>query len=62
MPSVLHMRGRAALVNWRWQRKLRAWRRADFLARAEAESMRRLGRHLTREEKERVVRRYPADL
>ena len=62
MPSVLHMRCRATLVDWRWQRKLRAWRRAEFLARAEAESMRRLGRRLTREEKERVLRRHPADL
>ena len=62
MPSVLHMRGRAALDDWRWQRKLRACRRAEFLARAEAESMRRVGRTLTREEKERVLRRHPADL
>jgi hypothetical protein len=62
MPSVLHLRCRATLVDWRWQRKLRAWRRAEFVARAEAESMRRLGRRLTREEKERVLRRHPADL
>lgn len=62
MPSVLHMRCRATLVDSRWQRKLRAWRRAEFVARAEAESMRRLGRRLTREEKERVLRRHPADL
>jgi hypothetical protein len=62
MPGVLHMRDPAALDDWRWQRKLRAWRRAEFLARAEADSMRRTGRPLTREEKERVLRRHPADL
>ena len=61
MPSVLHMTSPAALDDWRWQRKLRAWRRAEFLARAEAESMRRVGRPLTREEKERALRRHPAD-
>jgi hypothetical protein len=25
MPSVLHLTGRATFVDWRWQRKLRAW-------------------------------------
>jgi hypothetical protein len=55
-------KGRALLVDWRWQRRLRAWRRAEFMARAEAESMRTSGRPLTREEMERVLRRHPADL
>ena len=60
MSGVLHLRSQASIDPWRWQRKLRAWRRAEYLARAEAESMRRVGRPLTREEKERVLRRYPA--
>jgi hypothetical protein len=59
---MTHKNGRALLVDWRWQRRLRAWRRAEFLARAEAESMRRVGRPLTREETERVLRRHPADI
>jgi len=33
--------------------------RAEFIAGAEEESRRRLGRGLTREELERVLRRYP---
>ena len=53
--------GRSALFDWRWQRRLRAWRRAEFMARAQAESMRSLGRPLTREEMERVLHRHPAD-
>jgi hypothetical protein len=36
--------------------------RAEFLAGAEEQSRRRLGRGLTREEVERVTRRYPGDL
>ena len=55
-------KGRDALVDWRWRRHLRAWRRAEFMARAEAESMRSLGRPLTRDEMMRVLRRYPGDL
>lgn len=63
MSGVMTSRkGRATLVDWRWQRRLRAWRRAEFLAKADAESMRRLGRPLTREERERVFHRYPGDL
>ncbi len=63
MSSVMtSKKGRAALVDWRWRRRLRAWRRAEFMAAAEAESLRRLGRSLTREELERVFRRYPGDL
>jgi hypothetical protein len=36
--------------------------RAAFLAGAEEDSRRRLGRALTREELERVLRRFPGDL
>ena len=36
--------------------------RAAFLAGAEEDSRRRLGRGLTREELERVLRRYPGDI
>ena len=53
-------KARAVLNDWRWRRRLRAWRRAEFMAAAEAEAVRRLGRPLTREEMERVLRRYPA--
>jgi hypothetical protein len=31
-----------ALNDWRWQRRARKWRRADYVAHAEAESSRRL--------------------
>ena len=53
---------RAALDDWRWRRRMRAWRRADFVARAEAVSRRQLGRGLTAGELERVLRRYRRDL
>ena len=49
---------RAALDDWRWRRRMRAWRRADFVARAEEVSRRQLGRGLTPEEREGVLRRY----
>ena len=52
---------RAALNDWRWERLLRKWRRADLEAVAEAESMRSLGRPLTRDEMRRVFRRYSRD-
>lgn len=52
---------RAALHDWRWRRRLRELRRADFVAGAEAESMRCLGRSLTPVELERVLRRYSRD-
>lgn len=52
---------RAALNDWRWRRRLRELRRADFVAGAEAASMRRLGRPLTPVELERVLRRYTRD-
>jgi hypothetical protein len=59
MSSVMiSMKPRAALLDWRWQRRFRAWRRAEFEDRAEAESMRSLGRPLTRDEMMRVSRRY----
>jgi hypothetical protein len=63
--GVAVMRGktvRAALDDWRWRRRMRAKRRADFVARAEEVSPRQLGRGLTAEELERVLRRYPRDL
>jgi hypothetical protein len=41
--------------------RLRAEFRAEFIAGAEEDSRRRLGRGLTREELERVLRRYPGD-
>lgn len=53
---------RAALNDWRWRRRLRKWRRADFVAGAEAESMRRTGRPLTPADLERVLRRYSRDV
>lgn len=52
---------RAALNDWRWRRRLRDLRRADFVTGAEEDSRRRLGRGLTTEELERVLRRYPGD-
>ena len=54
-------KARAVLNDWRWRRRQRAWRRAEFMAAAEAEAMRR-GRPLTREELERVLRRYPGEI
>ena len=63
MSSVMtSKKGRAALVDWRWRRRLQAWRRAEFEARAEAESMRSLGRPMTRDEMKRVFRRYSEHL
>lgn len=60
MSSVMtSKKPRAALVDWRLERRLRAWRRAEFEASAEAESMRSLGRSLTRDELKRLLRRYP---
>ena len=53
---------RAVLNDWRWRRRQRAWRRAEFMAAAEAEAMRHLGRPLTREEMERVLRRCPGEI
>ena len=52
---------RAALDDWRGRRRMRAWRRADFVARAEEVSRRQLGRDLTAEEREGVLRRYRGD-
>jgi len=51
-----------APIDWRWRRRLRAWRRAEFEARAEAESMRTLGRPLTRDELKRVLDRHSGNL
>jgi len=36
--------------------------RAEFIAGAEEDSQRRLGRSLTKEELQRVLRRYPGDV
>jgi hypothetical protein len=41
---------------------MRAWRRGDFVAMAEEVSRRQLGRGLTAEELERVLRRYRGEL
>jgi len=43
------------------QRRLNERLREAFLAGTEEDSRRRLGRGLTREELERVLRRYPGD-
>ena len=52
----------AAILEWSWRRRLQAWRRAEFEGRVEAESMRSLGRPPTRDERMRVLRRYPASV
>jgi hypothetical protein len=44
-----------------WQRKMNLRLRAEFIAGAEEDSHRRLGRGLTKEELEGVLRRYPGD-
>jgi hypothetical protein len=44
------------------RRQLNERLRASFIAGAEEESHRRLGRGLTREELDRVLRRYPGDI
>jgi hypothetical protein len=59
--GVTTLRGRsvkAALDDWRWRRRMRAWRRSDFVAMAEEVSRRQLGRGLTSDELERVLRRH----
>jgi hypothetical protein len=43
-------------------RRLNERLRAEFIAGAEEDSRRRLGRGLTKEELERVLRRYPWDV
>ncbi len=65
MIGVLNVRGKtvkAALDDWRWRRRMRAWQRADFVTMAEEASRRQLGRGLTAEELERVLRRYRGEL
>jgi hypothetical protein len=44
------------------RRRLNERLRAAFIAGAEEDSQRRLGRGLTAEELERVLRRYPGDV
>ena len=53
---------RAALDEWRWRRRMRASRRRDIVAMAEEVSRQHLGRGLTAEELERVLRRYRGEL
>jgi hypothetical protein len=45
-----------------WQRKMNLRLRAEFIAGAEEEWQRRHGRPMTKEELERVLRRYPGDV
>ena len=45
-----------------WQRKMNARLRLDFIAGAEEDSRKRLGRGLTKDELDRVLRRYPEDM
>ena len=45
-----------------WQRRMNLRLRAEFIAGAEEDSRRRLGRGLTKEELERVLPRYPGDV
>jgi hypothetical protein len=44
------------------RRRLNERLRASFISGAEEESRRRLGRGLTRDELEQILRRYPADV
>jgi hypothetical protein len=43
-------------------RRLNERLRAEFIAGAEEDSRRRLGRGLTKEELDRILRRYPGDI
>jgi hypothetical protein len=45
-----------------WRRRPKGRLRAEFLAGAEAEWLKRTGRPMTAEELERVLRRYPGDV
>ena len=45
-----------------WQRQMNLRLRVEFIAGAEEDSRQRLGRGLTKEELERVLRRYPGDV
>ena len=45
-----------------WQRQMNLRLRAEFIAGAEEDSRKRLGRGLTAEELERVLRWYPGDV
>ena len=62
VPTLRGKSVKAALDDWRWRRRMRAWRRGDFVAMAEEVSRRQLGRGLTPEELERVLRRYRGEL
>ncbi len=60
-PHVVEARNRPESVQDRRQR-LRERLRAEFIAGAEEDSRRWLGRGLTAEELERVLRRYPGNI
>lgn len=45
-----------------WQRRMNLRLRAEFIAGTEEDSRKRLRRGLTKEELERVLRRYPGDV
>ena len=62
VPTLRGKTVRAALDDWRWRRRMRAWRRGDFVAMAEERSRRQRGRGLTAEELQRVLRRYRGEL
>jgi hypothetical protein len=62
VPTLRGKSVRAALDDWRRRRRMRAWRRRDLMAMAEEVSRRDLGRGLTAQELERVLRRYRGEL
>jgi len=45
-----------------WRRKMNERLRSEFIAGAEEDSRKRLARGLTKDELERVLRRYPGDM
>lgn len=55
-------KARPGQTNQDRRRRLNERLRAEFIAGAEEDSRRRLGRSLTKEELERVLRRYPGDV
>ena len=59
--SVDELKARAASADQEGRERLNKRLRAAFLEGAEEDSRRRLGRGLTVEELERVLRRYPGD-
>ncbi len=61
-PRVTVGEGRSRDPDRERHQRLNERLRAEFIAGAEEDSRRRLGRGLTPEELERVLRRYPGDL